>query len=187
MRDVPKELIVQAAGGDRPAFEKIYLLTSGFVYSTVFRVTGNTEDAHDVTQNVFIKLYGNLGSFRFRSSFKTWLYRVSINEALNASARRAREMSKRGDFDIAIQTAIDPGTADERAGRGSVEKQLHALLGRLDPDQRACIVLREIEGLHYKEIADALDVNINTVRSRLKRAREALAALGKKEVIHHEV
>ena len=74
MQDIPKDVLIKAAEGDIKAFEHIYRVTSGFVYSVAFRITQNTQEAEEVTQDVFLKIHKNLKNFRFRASFKTWIY-----------------------------------------------------------------------------------------------------------------
>ena len=131
-----------------------------------------------MTQDVFIKIYRNLDSFEFRSSFKTWAYRITVNTALNACKKISKQEHGRQDLDSVIDTqiaSVDTKKAIlDREAASQAKAELSVLLRALNPDQRACIVLREIEGLSYEEIAGALKVNINTVRTRLKRAREAL-------------
>ena len=180
MQDISKELLTQASTGDIQAFEEIYRLASSFVYSVALRVTRNADEAKEVTQDVFIKIYNNLRSFRFRSSFKTWLYRITTNTALNALKKSSKDINRRVDYDVALKANDDSATATHAIEMDDNKKLLSSLLDMLNPDQRACIVLREIEGLNYKEISKALSININTVRSRLKRARETLLAHGKR-------
>jgi len=174
MKDIPADIINRASRGDEAAFEEIYRAASGFVYSVALRVLGNESEAEDLTQELFIALYRKLKSFLFRSSFKTWLYRMAMNMTLNAYNRRARETGRRADYDKAEAVAAVGASQPDEAGRQDSEKVVKELLEGLSPEHRSCIVLREIEGLSYDEIAVALNININTVRSRLKRAREAL-------------
>ncbi len=180
MPDLSDELIVRAARGDMAAFEDIYRATSGFVYNVALRITNNRSDADEVTQDVFLKVYRKIGSFQFRSSFRTWVYRVAANTALNYCKRRFRQDKGNVGYDPAIHDAAAPERASEPLQKQDDQKAIASMLKSLDPDQRACITLREIEGLDYKAIADTLNININTVRSRLKRAREKLLALGRK-------
>lgn len=162
------------------AFEQLYKAASGFVYSVALRVTNRRPEAQEVTQDVFIKIYNNLSKFEYRSSFKTWAYRITVNTALNACKKMNRYQRGRQDIESVIDSqAVSVDTKKEIAikeERSQAKLRLESLLGVLNPDQRACIVLREIEGLSYEEIANTLKVNINTVRTRLKRAREALMA-----------
>ena len=187
MQHIPKELILNALEGDISAFEKIYRATSGFVYSTALRITRNHADAEEVTQEVFIKVYKNLKRFRFRASFTTWLYRIAVNTALNVYRKTSRQRQRRADYDTAIQTKGIPDPRETIFDRADAQNRIESLLSTLKPEQRACIILRELEGLSYREIAKVLKININTVRSRLKRARQALLSAAPKEVVANEV
>ena len=186
MQEIDKELIVKAGQGDMRAFRDIYEKASGFVYSLAFRVTNRKQDAEEVTQDVFLKLYHSLRSFKFESSFKTWLYRIAVNTSLNYAKKRNKNASKE-----IVRNSENTVFVSPKAGRevemSEAKEKLGSLLEALNPDQRACLVLREIDGLDDQAIAQSLGINMNTVRSRLKRAREALMALGQKEVAGHEV
>jgi len=180
MEDISRDIIEQAQRGDREAFESIYKAASGFVYSVALRITNNRQEAQEVTQDVFLKIYHHLKDFGFRSAFKTWVYRITVNTALNAYRRIAKEANRRHDFDTVIEKqAASRDTEKEimqQEESVSNQKRLEALLNKLNLEQRTCIVLREIQGLSYQEISRILNINLNTVRSRLKRAREALLA-----------
>ncbi len=167
---------MKAARGDMAAFEEIYKTASGFVYNVALRITNNPNDADEVTQDVFVKVHKNLRDFGFRSAFKTWIYRITANTALNHCKWRGRREKGNVEYDPAVHDIAAPDCAIAEVDSGDSEKKVAALLEVLDPDQRACIVLREIEGLDYRTIADTLKININTVRSRLKRAREKMMA-----------
>jgi len=187
MRDIPAELIIKASHGDNSAFKEIYQSCSGFVYSVALRIVNNTADAEEVTQEVFIKMYHNLNSFAFRSSFKTWLYRVTTNCAINTYRQRAKERNRSVDFEIASNQIEGPVPVQPDTAKEETLSLLNKLLSCLSADERACIILREIEGLSYKEIAAALKINLNTIRTRLRRAREAILAYSKREVIKNEM
>lgn len=187
MQEIEKELIVRAGQGDMRAFRDIYERASAYVYTLAYRVTNKKPDAEEVTQDVFLKIHRNLGFFKFESSFKTWLYRITVNTALNHVKKRGRVTAREVE-----EVFEDSATATQAEARDRLEAEdaagkLKVLLDQLNPDQRACIVLREIEGLDYQEISRSLGININTVRSRLKRAREALMLLGRREVASHAV
>ena len=181
MPDISNELVIKASQGDISAFEKIYRDTSGFVYNVAFRITGNRDNADEVTQDVFVKVYDNLRNFGFRSSFKTWIYRITANLAINYCKSRTRYEHNKVEYDPVVHDVQVRNDTRSELDRRDSEKKINSLLKLLDPDQRACIVLREIEGLDYQSIADTLHVNINTVRSRLKRAREKLLEAGREE------
>ncbi len=176
MQNIPENTLIRASEGDMEAFEEIYRTASGYVYTIALKVTGNREDAEEVTQDVFLSVHKNLGSFRFRSSFKTWIYRIATNRAINSYRKRSKERGRKVPFDdkIAAEEAGAPGVSslDEEHRK----KLVNAMLESLPLEQRACVVLKDIEGLKYEEIARVLGININTVRSRLKRAREKLVS-----------
>jgi len=171
MKDISREAIQQAAQSDMGAFEDIYRTTCGFVYNVALRVAGNKEEAEEITQDVFIKVHKNLRKFCFQSSFRTWVYRITVNTAINASKKRSRETGRMVEYNDALKVADRPSATQEVADKEKNEKLIESLLGVLNSDQRACVVLRGIEGLSYEEIAKTLNTNINTVRTRLKRAR----------------
>lgn len=180
MKKIPPELIIKAADGDIAAFEEIYRHTSGFVYSIALRVLCNRPEAEDVTQEVFIRVYKNLKNFAFRSSLSTWIYRIAMNATLNARNRYSRQSGNSVEYDDEVHAPETAPSADDPEDVREKEAELARLLAALSPEHRACVILREIEGLSYGEMADALHININTVRSRLSRAREALMAAASK-------
>jgi RNA polymerase sigma-70 factor (ECF subfamily) len=186
MHDISDDILVKASGGDPESFEAVYKAFSGFVYNVAYRVTGHKEDAQEVTQEVFVTVYHKLKDFRFQSSFKTWVYRVTMNAAINYAKKSSRERARTVEYDETFNAVSVPEEARSQADRAFHQNAVDTLLNMLNPEQKACIVLRNIEGFSYQQIADTLGININTVRSRLKRARETLLAL-KNEVIQHEV
>jgi len=180
--DISGEILKKAARGDIAAFEDVYRDTSGFVYSVALRTIGNTQEAQDVTQEVYVKLFKNLRKFDFKSAFRTWLYRVTVNTALNKCKTLNRDASKRAGLEVTDIAAPVERSMDYGIEAEDNRRQISSILNKLNPEQRECIMLREVEGLSYKEIAEALGSNINTVRTRLKRARETLMAR-QKEVV----
>jgi RNA polymerase sigma-70 factor (ECF subfamily) len=128
-------------------------------------------------------MHKNLGQFGFQSSLKTWLYRITVNTAISRCRKNAGEENAIDRYKNHLETEPANEPFFNPIYKKDNEAIVAALLARLDPDQRACIVLREMEGLAYDEIAEILNVPMNTVRSRLHRAREALLELSKKEVL----
>jgi len=186
MIDIPRDTLTQAAEGNLGAFEQVYNAASGFVYTIALRITNNKSDAEEVTQDVFMQIFKNLKNFKFESSFKTWIYRIAVNTAINKYKRTSQERRRLTYEDISdIQGNID--RTAEFINAESAQVKAATLLSLLNPEQRACILLREMEGLSYKEIAGALKININTVRSRLKRARQALMASASRGKIPREL
>lgn len=186
MQEITDDILTKASQGDVGCFKEIYKAAGGFVYNVAFRVVGSKEDAEEVTQEVFLTLHRKLKEFRFQSSFKTWVYRITVNHAINYAKKAKKDRHNAVEYDKNLNAV--PVAAQARADMEQKEKEhlVKTLLSNLNPDQRACVVLRNIEGLSYQEIAASLGININTVRSRLKRAREALMTFGK-EVVNHEL
>ena len=168
MQDISADTIEQAGKGNMRAFEEIYKKTSGFVYNVAFRMAGNSQDAQEITQDVFVTLYRKLNSYRFESALKTWIYRITYNLSINHIKKYSYKNKRNVPFNDALENI--PAVQEEINDEGNIEK----ILETLNQDQKACLILRGIEGLSYQEISETLKININTVRSRLKRAREIL-------------
>lgn len=184
MEEISSEILIKAAGGDLESFEIVYKATAEFVYNVAYRVLYNRQEAQEVTQEVFLSVYRKLKGFRFQSSFKTWVYRIAVNYAINRAKKNSNERNRRKEY---YESADAPPAAVEPAiGTQDQSETVDAYLRALNPQQRTCIILRNIEGLSYRQIADTMGVNINTVRSRLKRARKKLLAL-KKEAGSNEL
>jgi RNA polymerase sigma-70 factor (ECF subfamily) len=181
MQEIPQDILIRAAEGDIAAFQEIYKVASSYVYNIAYRISSNNEEAEEITQDVFLKIYNHLKHFQFRSGIKTWIYRITVNTTINAAKKRSRELKRRVDFNEDILYQPSSEVLEQRLDKEENEALVNNLLKLLNPQQRACVVLRDIEGLSYKEIAQTLRININTVRSRLKRARETLLSAIKKE------
>ncbi|MFA5272420.1 MAG: RNA polymerase sigma factor [Candidatus Omnitrophota bacterium] len=187
MIDISKDTLRLASGGNVAAFEEIYKETSGFVYNVALRVSRNRADSEEITQEVFMKIYHNLKNFQFRSSFKTWVYRITVNAAINRYRQSTREVENKADYKIQIETFSSGHKAAEGIIQSDNEEIVSALLETLIPEHKTCLILRELEGLSYQDISSVLKIPINTVRSRLKRAREALLIQAKKRQVENEV
>ncbi len=174
MNDISADILEKAGQGDLTAFEVVYKGSSSFVYNVAFRITRNSADAEEVTQDVFMKIYHNLKDFGFRSEFKTWVYRIAVNTAINHYRKSERNEKDRVDYDTAALTIPASHSTEDELMQRDNEIQINGLLSVLSPKYKTCLILREIEGLSYEEIAAALKIPVNTVRSRLKRARAAL-------------
>ena len=166
--------------GDVNAFEKLVTEYERAVYAIAQRMTGNAEDAADMTQETFIKAYNSLSSFRGDSKFSVWLYRIANNVCLDFLRSRSRKptVSLSTEDDDGEETQLD--IADESQ---SPELLLESALTRdavrrgldsLPPDYKQILLLREIQGLSYEEIAAALGIESGTVKSRIFRARKRL-------------
>ncbi len=169
MSDIDKDLINQLRKGDLRAFEEIYRRYGSFVYSVAYNVLGNRSEAEDLVQDVFLRLYRKVNGFMFRSSLKTYIYRTTVNTALNY-------LRKRRDSGLKEEAL----KADDRPNNRWEDKELvRQILRRLSPDARLILVLREVEGLAYEDIGRALGIGVNTVKSRLNRAREEFRKQGR--------
>ena len=183
MQKILEEILIKAAAGDMEAFENIYKITSCFVYNVALQITNNKEETEELTRKVFLKIHKNLKKFRFASSFRTWIYRMAVNAAINTSKKRSRESSRKPGYEEGFLYDSLTESLKQRLDKKKNENLVRLLLDSLRPVERACLVLRDMQGLSYKEISDTLGIDINTVRSRLGRTREALLKTVKKEVI----
>src|ERR1700690_3060655 len=145
MEDIAKDILIRASQGDMKAFEDVYKASSSFVYNVALRVVNNREDALEVAQEVFMIIYHKLKSFRFESSFKTWVYRITANNAINFAKKNSRVKTVLFEDEFGEGAVVNEAQAhmDQEHQSQLVEK----LLAELNPDQRACVVLRDIQGL----------------------------------------
>jgi RNA polymerase sigma-70 factor (ECF subfamily) len=169
------DLIRAAAGGDRRAFEDLVLLKRERVIRTAFQIVGDLEDAKDVAQGVFLKLWRVLQRFELDRKFDTWLYRITVNAAIDF----IRDRGPRGFLqplpDDAGDKLADPAPGVEEAlDLGALQRAFLRLAARLAPKQRATFVLKEIEGLRTAEVARVLGITESTVRNHLLQARRML-------------
>ena len=174
MRD-EADLIREAARGDAGAFEELVLRKRERVVRTAYQITGDLEDARDVAQWVFIRLWKVLGRFDPGRRFDTWLYRITVNAAIDL----LREKGPRGTLqplpeDPSALPADGAPSAEHALDLKELQRAFLRLASRLAPKQRAAFVLREIEGLPTEEVARALDVRESTVRNHLLQARRVL-------------
>lgn len=185
----PEELALIAAlqAGSDDAFRQLILQYSNPLYSFIARSLPNPADAADVTQDVFIKVFRSIASFHGDSSLRTWMYRIAMHEASNSrrwwSRHKKPEVTIDDDGPVEDEeshfplreTLADPGaTPLENVRRGELRAIVEEALRELPESFRTVVLLREIEGMAYDEIADILSINIGTVKSRLLRGRAAL-------------
>ena len=168
-------LLQKAQEGDRKAFEALMGLHSPRVYNLALGCTGHHHDAEEITQTVFLKVWKALPQFRGGSAFSTWLYRLTLNASTD---HYRREKKRRGDLSLddpdlvpIRDTAPSP---EEVVIRREEEAILRKALAELPELHRVVLILREVDGLDYKEIAQVLEIEVGTVKSRLARARRAL-------------
>lgn len=175
-----KKRIQKAAKGDHAAFEWLVEQYQTPVYRLCLRMSGNPEDAADLTQEAFLKAWRNLESFHFESAFSTWLYRLASNTCLDflRQAKRRPTVSlvtedDEGEEQI-MDVADDAATPEEQVITNLDREALCEGLNRLPEEQRQLLILRAVNGLSYAEIAQILSIKEGTVKSRLARARETL-------------
>jgi RNA polymerase sigma-70 factor (ECF subfamily) len=158
--------------GDTSAFGQLVEQYQDRLYNAILRVLGSAEDARDVVQDAFVQAFLKLETFRGSSAFYTWLYRIAFNLAMSHARRRrptaSLDEAKAGYGGEPVDG--QPAPDADVLGREQVEL-VHAALARLGAEHRQILVLREIEGCRYEQIAEILDVPVGTVRSRLFRAR----------------
>lgn len=175
--------VIQAVlDGDVNAYEALVKEYEKNVYNLALRMTGNSEDAADMAQEAFIKAYNSLTAFRGDSKFSVWLYRIVSNVCLDFLRSRSRKQTvslstenddgEEVELDIADETHSPEQLLDRSLTRDAVRRGLAAL----PPDHREILLLREIQGLSYEEIADVLGLEAGTVKSRIFRARKKLCS-----------
>jgi len=180
-------LVSRCRQGDPQALEHLIIKYQNRIYNVIFKMCANKDDAAELTQETFVKIIENIGGFRGKSSFYTWAFRIAVNLTLNYCKRSLKIGFK----------SLDSAAADENAGRAPAmlrdlltdsssadpariaqNKELYALvikaIMKLDEAQRIVLVLRDIEGMNYAGIAEILDIELGTVKSRLSRARSNL-------------
>ncbi len=182
-REVDQQLVLRAQRGDKRAFELLVMKYQRKLGRLLSRLVRDPAEVEDVTQEAFIKAYRALPSFRGDSAFYTWLYRIAINTGKNylvALGRRAPtttgvDLEDAENFEDA-DALRDSSTPESELEGKQVATVVNKAMEALPEDLRTAITLREIEGLSYEEIANVMNCPIGTVRSRIFRAREAIAA-----------
>jgi RNA polymerase sigma-70 factor (ECF subfamily) len=174
-------LLTGLCHGDEKAYEILIQRYQQPVYNLVCRLMSEPSDAADIVQEVFLKVFRNIRSFRGGSSLKTWIYRIAVNEAYNHRrwfSRHQRQEVSLGPEEGAqtyCDSLADPGRNPfDQASDHETRALVEAALEKLNPTFRAAVILRDIEDLNYEEIAAVLDISLGTVKSRILRGREAL-------------
>jgi RNA polymerase sigma-70 factor, ECF subfamily len=155
------------------------------LYNTILKICGNPDDAAELTQETFVKVLESISTFRGQSSFYTWLFRVGVNLTLNFCSRKLRLGMRSLDASNGLnESSIASSLPDKKELDPAEVAQNHELVGqvlaaleKLEDNQRAILVLRDIEGMDYEQIAEILQIEMGTVKSRLSRARTALREL----------
>jgi RNA polymerase sigma-70 factor (ECF subfamily) len=174
------ELIERTCGGETDAFASLVSRYEDYVFNAVAHLVGSGHEAEDITQEVFLKAFRNIGRFRREAMFSTWLYGIMLNSVRSRWRKRGRRPKV---VSLSANPGEgNPGSPQESPGDGPLEQVLRAervelvrrSIATLPEDLREVIVLRDLEGLSYEELAESLNVPLGTVKSRLFRARNAL-------------
>ncbi|MCD8391374.1 MAG: sigma-70 family RNA polymerase sigma factor [Firmicutes bacterium] len=180
MPDIGIDVIKRCKNGDRQAFNEIFTQYQTQVVNMSYSLLSNREDALDAAQEVFVRVYRGIGGFKEKSSFSTWLYRITTNVCSDFLRKRQRSInalsiSVNADEDDRDTDIPDNSpTPEEHAELNERQKALYAALGELKEEYRIVITLFDIEGLSYEEISQITKAPIGTIKSRLNRARSAL-------------
>jgi RNA polymerase sigma factor (sigma-70 family) len=177
-------LVQRAKQGDVVAYDELVRRYQERVYSTVYNMTSNHEDAGDLAQETFIKGFQALKSFKGDSSFYTWVYRIAVNKTINFLKQRKNKTHHLSLNDLDFNAEHDPDmvalvserTPRRDAGLTELQEQLNQAMQKLSPDHRLVVTLHDVQGLPHEEIARIMDCNVGTVRSRLFYARQQLQA-----------
>jgi RNA polymerase sigma-70 factor, ECF subfamily len=181
-RDIDQQLVERVQRGDKAAFDLLVSKYQRKIFRLLSRLIRDSTEIEDVAQEAFIKAYRALPNFRGESAFYTWLYRIAINTAKNYLVSLGRRAPTTTEADIEDAETFDDGdhlrdlnTPDSMLLTKQVAEAVNRAIDQLPEDLRTAIVLRELEGLSYEEIAESMRCPIGTVRSRIFRAREAIA------------
>jgi len=176
-----QSLVLLAQKGDNNAFDQLVTHYRGKVYAMIYNMIRNDADAWDLAQDVFVKAWKALPKFEARSAFYTWLYRITHN--VTYDWMRKKKITAGTEFDDQVALDAVPGSPtsprevqqpDQSAAGGEIKTQIDAAIQELSGDHRQAILLKEVEGLSYQEIADVMECSIGTVMSRLFYARKKL-------------
>lgn len=177
-------LINRCISGDEEAFSLIVRNHQRMVYNVAYRFLGSREEAEELAQEVFLRVYKFLKSFEGKSSLKTWIYKITVNSALNRQQwlRRRKQYQQvslenpdpHDDTTLENRLAGSGGNPESKALSTELQKKIESSLAALPKRLRIAIILRDIEGLSYEEISEALGINQGTVKSRIARARSAV-------------
>ena len=180
-------LIEQYRNGDSAAMEQLVLKYQNRIYNVILKICADPDDAAELTQETFVKVIENLDKFEGRSGFYTWTFRIAVNLTLNYCQRnsklafRSLDAEQQQQDDSNVSQVLKDFLSDDSSPDPAAEvqnKEMHRIAARtlmgLDEAHRAVIVLRDIEGMSYARIAEVLDIELGTVRSRLSRARSKM-------------
>ncbi len=176
-----KDLIEKSQQDDLGAFEELVVIYQDRVYSHCHHLSGNPDDAQDLAQDVFIQAFKGVRSFRNDADFGTWLHRIAVNQWINYCRRNKKvvafsldEPLPAGEGEVYRELAANDENPLEKVERSEFNAMVRIALNRLLPEYKTALILREMDGYSYNEIAALLDCSLGTVKSRINRGRKAL-------------
>ncbi len=175
-----KDLILSAQKGDLQAFKLLVERHQNYVYTLVYRVVKNQQDAEEVSQDVFLKIYTKLDTFNHQSKFTSWLYAIAIRTAIDRKRKMARNLDSSGSLEKRHEQFIEPKTADASLTQNTRKEFVQQAINDLPEDDALLITLFYFKELSIQEICDLLSLNNNNVKIKLFRARKNL----KKKIEH---
>jgi RNA polymerase sigma-70 factor (ECF subfamily) len=174
-------LVTRAKNDDASAYDELIRRYQERIYATVYHMTSNHEDANDLTQETFIKAYRALKSFKGDSSFYTWVYRIAINKTINFLKQRKNkfhmslnDLDFNAEHDPDLVSLVSDKTPRRDLGLVELQEKLNAAMQKLSDVHRMVVTLHDVQGLSHDEIAEIMDCNVGTVRSRLFYARQQM-------------
>lgn len=189
MKSNELRLIEQSQNGDVDAFEELIKDYKKSAYNIALRVLRNVEDAEDASQEALIKVYKNIKNFNMQSTFKVWLYRIVVNTCIDFKRKKNintvsidETIDLGGNNEVRREIADDSSNPDFLVEKNFNNKLVNDAVNKLEDDYKTIIILRDIQGFSYNEIAEILTCNMGTVKSRLNRARKSL-----KEILENEM
>ncbi|MCX7842764.1 MAG: sigma-70 family RNA polymerase sigma factor [Clostridia bacterium] len=191
MSDSERLLLEKAKNGDVEAFEKLIEGSQKRVFNVALRMLGNHDDASEISQEVFIKVFKSIGSFKGNSSFSTWIYKITVNLCLDELRKRKNsrvisldETIKIKDEEVRMQIEDDGPSPDVEVEKRAIRQVVTQAIEKLSDEHKVVVILRDIQGFSYDEIAKLINCPEGTVKSRINRARQSLKEIlrGKKEL-----
>jgi RNA polymerase sigma factor (sigma-70 family) len=177
------DLVKRAKKGDLAAYDDLVRRYQERIYATIYHMTSNHEDANDLAQEAFIKAFQALRSFKGGSSFYTWVYRIAVNKTINFLKQRKNrtqlsldDLDFNAEHDPDLVALVSDKTPRREVALAELQEKLNAAMQKLSEPHRLVVTLHDVQGLAHEEIADIMDCNVGTVRSRLFYARQQLQA-----------
>ena len=171
-----RDMIERASRGDAAAFNHLMEQHERRMYAVALRMCGNREDAQDCLQEAMLRVYRAIGGFKGQSSFSTWVYRITMNTCLDELRRKKNRQNTSLDnlLDLGWSPADESNAPEKQAMRSELRRNLNRAIQELPEEMRSAVVLRDIQGFSYDEIARMLEINVGTIKSRISRGREKL-------------